>query len=101
MEDKECKWTIDDIVSPDISKHFVPSKVKIPNFGFTKDGNFYGVCKSKGFRRSRRHRAGPCDFKSISGTLLRSVSNILLSPEEINQKLICRISFLLILFSCG
>ena len=35
LEDIKGNLTIKDIVSPDISKQFVPNKVEIPNFGYT------------------------------------------------------------------
>ncbi|MCP3873544.1 MAG: SpoIIE family protein phosphatase [Desulfobacteraceae bacterium] len=36
LEDKEGKWTIDDIVSPEISKQFVTSEVETHSYGYTK-----------------------------------------------------------------
>lgn len=35
LEDKTKTWTIEDVTSPEIAQDFVPSRVTIPNFGFT------------------------------------------------------------------
>jgi PAS domain S-box-containing protein len=35
LEDIEGRWTIDDVISPEIARQFVPSRSEVPNFGFT------------------------------------------------------------------
>jgi|GEM_PF-1656507 len=35
LEDKEKEWTIDDVISPEISAKFEPSQEETPGFGFT------------------------------------------------------------------
>jgi len=35
LEDKDKKWTIDDVTSAEIARQFVPSQEKVPSFGLT------------------------------------------------------------------
>ena len=35
LEDKEKKWSIQDVTSPEFAGEFVRNKLEIPNFGYT------------------------------------------------------------------